>query len=81
MSWRRGNRDQVKNFKKGKSAWDEQGAATEFSADDAVVRKQGDRLVIKPARRRSLLTALATLSPLRENFPAIQGLPADEHSA
>jgi antitoxin VapB len=45
--------------------------------DGAVIRKQGDRLIIEPARLKSLLAVLATLRPLDEGFPPIPELPVD----
>jgi hypothetical protein len=36
------------------------------------MRKEGERLIVEPALRKSLLDVLATLSPLRESLPAIK---------
>jgi antitoxin VapB len=41
----------------------------EFPGEDAVMRKEGERLIIEPAPPRSLLALLATLKPLEEDFP------------
>lgn len=49
----------------------------ELPGQDAIIRKEGRRLVIEPAPPKSLLTLLATLKPLNENFPPIPDLPAD----
>lgn len=35
------------------------------------MRKEGQRLIIEPAPPKSLRAVLATLKPLRENFPRI----------
>jgi antitoxin VapB len=43
----------------------------EFPGGDAVMRKEGEKLIIEPTRPRSLLTLLATLKPLEEDFPPI----------
>jgi len=43
----------------------------ELPGTEAVMRKEGDRLVIEPARPASLLAVLATLAPLEEDFPPI----------
>jgi antitoxin VapB len=43
----------------------------EFPGEDAVMRKEGERLIIEPAPPRSLLALLATLKPLEEDFPPI----------
>ena len=47
----------------------------ELPGEDAIMRKEGERLVIEPAPPRSLLALLATLEPIDEEFPAIDELP------
>lgn len=47
----------------------------ELPGEDAILRKEGDRLVIEPAPPRSLLALLATLDPIEEDFPVIDELP------
>jgi antitoxin VapB len=49
----------------------------ELPGEDAIMRKEGDRLIIEPAQPRSLLALLATLEPLDEDFAAIPDLPID----
>jgi antitoxin VapB len=49
----------------------------EFRVQDAIMRKEGDRLIIEPAPPKSLLAVLATLAPLDEDFPAIRDVPPD----
>jgi antitoxin VapB len=46
----------------------------ELPGDEAVLRKEGSRLVLEPAPPKSLLAVLATLSPLDEEFPRIDEL-------
>jgi len=43
----------------------------ELEGDEAIVRKEGDRLVVEPVRSRSLLSILSTLEPLDEPFPNV----------
>ena len=43
----------------------------ELPGDEAVLRKEGDRLVLRAVSPRRLLDALARLSPLEEDFPPI----------
>ena len=43
----------------------------EFPGDNAVMRKEGNRLIIEPAPPKSLLAVLKTLKPLQEDFPHI----------
>ncbi|KIM00028.1 VapB protein (antitoxin to VapC) [Paramagnetospirillum magnetotacticum MS-1] len=49
----------------------------ELPGEDAVLRKEGDRLILEPMRKRSLLTLLATLEPLEEDFPEIDDPPPE----
>jgi antitoxin VapB len=49
----------------------------EFPGEDAIMRKEGDRLVIEPVPTNSLLALLAKLTPLPEDFPAIADAPTD----
>ena len=49
----------------------------ELSSTEVVIRKEGDRLVIEPAKRPSLLAFLSTLSDIDEDFPDVdEGLLA-----
>jgi antitoxin VapB len=41
----------------------------ELNADEVVMRREDDRIVIEPIRRQSLLATLATLSALDETLP------------
>ena len=43
----------------------------ELPGDEALMRKEGTRLIIEPAPPRSVLALLATLQPLDETFPEI----------
>jgi antitoxin VapB len=43
----------------------------EFPGEDAIMRKEGDRLILEPAPPKYLLAMLATLKPLEEDFPPI----------
>ncbi len=47
----------------------------ELPGEDAIMRKEGDRLIIEPAPPRSLLALLATLEPLDDDFAPIADLP------
>ncbi|HVP85243.1 MAG TPA: antitoxin [Rhizomicrobium sp.] len=49
----------------------------ELPGDDAIMRKEGDKLIIEPAPRKSLLALLATLEPIEEDFGEIEDLPPD----
>jgi antitoxin VapB len=43
----------------------------ELDGDEAIVRKEGDRLIVEPVRKAGLLALLATLQPLDETFPDV----------
>ncbi len=49
----------------------------ELACDEAIVRKEGERLVVEPVRTNGLLALLATLEPIDESFPDVdEGLRA-----
>ena len=51
----------------------------ELPGNEALVRKEGNRLIIEPVRRRSLLELAASWEPLDEDFPEIEDpLPLDD---
>ena len=43
----------------------------ELEGDEAIVRKEGDRLIVEPVRQGGLLSVLARLKPLDEDFPDV----------
>lgn len=47
----------------------------ELPGNDAIIRKEGSRLIVEPARPRSLLALLKTWEPLDEEFPPIPDPP------
>lgn len=49
----------------------------ELAGNKAILRKEGDRLIIEPVQRRSLLALLSTWEPLKENLPEIIDLTAE----
>ncbi len=49
----------------------------ELPGTDAIIRKEGARLVIEAAPKRSLLEFLKTLEPIEEDFPIIERPPPD----
>ncbi len=67
----------VKLFKNGRNQAVRIPREFELPGEDAVMRKEGDRLVIEPAPPRSLLSVLAALKPLDEEFPPIRDVPPD----
>ena len=67
----------VKVFKTGRNKAVRIPREFEFPGDEAVMRKEGDRLVIEPVPTKSLLALLAKLAPLPEDFPPILDVPPD----
>lgn len=67
----------VKVFKNGRNQAVRIPREFEFPGDEAIMRKDGDRLIIEPAPPKSLLSVLATLLPIKDDFPAIDDLPPD----
>ena len=67
----------VKVFKNGRNQAVRIPREFEFPGEEAIMRKEGDRLIIEPAPHKSLLAVLATLAPLQEDFPPILDLPPD----
>jgi antitoxin VapB len=52
----------------------------ELEGDEAILRKEGDRLVIEPVRKGRLLALLGKLDPIEEPFPDVDNdlPPANE---
>ncbi len=61
----------VKLFKNGRNQAVRIPREFELPGEDAVMRKEGERLIIERAPPKSLLALLATLEPLDEEFPPI----------
>lgn len=51
----------------------------EMDAEEAIIRREDDRLVIEPVRKKGLLATLSTLRALDEDFPDVDEglLPLD----
>ena len=65
----------VKLFKNGRNQAVRIPREFELPGEDAIMRKEGNRLIIEPAPPKSLLALLATLAPLDEEFPPIADKP------
>lgn len=50
----------------------------ELPGNEAIIRKEGNRLIVEPVQRPSLLALLATLDPLDEDFPEVEDLPPED---
>jgi len=67
----------VKLFKNGRNQAVRIPREFELSGEDAIMHKEGDRLIIEPTSPKSLLAVLATLAPLDEDFPPFPDQPPD----
>jgi antitoxin VapB len=67
----------VKLFKNGRNQAVRIPREFELPGEDAIMRKDGERLILEPAAARSLLEVLAGLEPIEDEFPPIDDLPAE----
>src|ERR1700730_4415643 len=67
----------VKVFKNGRNKAVRIPREFEFPGEEAIMRKEGNRLVIEPVPTKSLLALLAKLAPLPEDFSPILDVPPD----
>jgi antitoxin VapB len=67
----------VKLFKNGRNQAVRIPREFELPGEDAIMRKEGERLIIEPTPPKSLLAILAALAPLDEEFPSIMDLAPD----
>ncbi len=67
----------VKLFKNGRSQAVRIPREFELPGEDAIMRKEGTRIIIEPAPPSSLLARLKTLQPIDDDFGPIDDLPAD----
>mgnify|MGYP006896911326 CR=1 FL=1 len=74
------NQYQVRLFHNGRNQTLNIPHAFEMPSDDVVIRKEGEKLIIEPLKKKSLLELLATLPDIDEDFPDIDEglLPLDD---
>ena len=70
----------VKLFKNGRNQALRIPREFELPGDEAIIHKEGDRLIIEPIKKKSLLKLLRTWEPSDETLPDVdQGLlPLDD---
>ena len=70
----------VRLFRKGRNQAVRIPRELELDAEEAIIRREDDRLIIEPIRKKGLLATLAALPPLDEDFPDVdEGLqPLDD---
>ena len=69
------NQRQVKLFRNGRNQAVRIPVEFELPGDKAIMRREGDRLVIEPVRKRGLLALLETMKPFDGEFPEIEDRP------
>jgi len=69
----------VKLFRNGRNQAVRIPVEFELPGDEAIMHRDGDRLVIEPVRKRGLVALLKTMQPLQEPFPEMDDpVPAPE---
>jgi antitoxin VapB len=71
------HRRHVKIFRNGRNQAVRIPREFELPGEDAIIWREGSRLVIEAARPTSLVAWLTTLEPLDEEFPEIEDLPPE----
>jgi antitoxin VapB len=64
-------RRRVRLFRNGRNQAVRIPVEFELPGDEAIIHRDGDRLVIEPVRKRGLIALLKTMKPLDEDFPEI----------
>jgi antitoxin VapB len=77
MAYAMGVERHVKLFRNGRSQAVRIPREFELPGKDAVMRKEGDKLIIEPAPKKTLRELLDSWEPLEEEFPEIPDLPAE----
>jgi antitoxin VapB len=67
----------VRLFKNGRSQAVRIPREFELPGKEAIMRKEGERLIVEPAPKRSLLELLDSWEPLDEEFPVIEDMPPE----
>jgi antitoxin VapB len=71
----------VKLFRNGRNQAVRIPVEFELPGNDAIMQRDGDRLIIEPVRKRGLIALLRSMKPVEEEFPAIDDpVPTPEHT-
>jgi antitoxin VapB len=65
----------VKLFRNGRNQAVRIPVEYELPGDEAILRREGDCLILEPVRKRGLLALLRTMEPLDDRFPEIDDPP------
>lgn len=74
------NQRHVRLFRNGRNQAVHIPRDLELPGDEAIMRKEGDWLILEPAPSQSLLQVLDTLEPIEESFAEIGDPPPGEVS-
>jgi antitoxin VapB len=77
MAYAMGIERRVKLFRNGRNQAVRIPREFELPGNDAIMHKEGDRLIIEPNRKKSLLELLASWEPIEEEFPEIEDPPPE----
>lgn len=70
---------QVRLFRNGRNQAVRIPVEFELPGSEAIMHRDGDRLIIEPVRKRGLSAFLRTMQPLQEEFPEIDDpIPSPE---
>lgn len=73
-------RRQVRLFRNGRNQAVRIPVEFELPGKEAIMHRDGDRLVIEPVRKRGLIALLRTMKPPEEDFPGLDDpVPAPEN--
>jgi antitoxin VapB len=61
----------VKLFRNGRNQAVRIPVEFELPGDEAIMHRDGDRLVIEPVRKRGLIALLKSMKPIDESFPEV----------
>jgi antitoxin VapB len=75
--WHMPNERYVRLFRNGRNQALRIPREWELQGDEAIIHREGDRLIIEPVRKGGLLSLLDRLQPIDEPFPDVdEALPA-----
>jgi len=75
-----GDQRHVRLFRNGRNQAVRIPVEFELPGNEAIIHRDGDRLVIEPVRKRGLVALLKTMNPVEDEFPEIDdsALPPED---